>query len=310
MTNYNPLISVIMNCYNSRAYLKEAIDSIFSQTYQNFEIIFWDNASTDDSAVIAKSFGDKVKYFRGEKNVSLGEARNFALEKISGELIAFLDCDDLWFPTKLEKQVKLFEKKSIGLVFSDTIFFNEDGDVKQLYKNGFYITGLCFNDLFTDYFLSLETVIIRASVLKELKYWFDPRFHMIEEADFFCRIALNYELAMIPEVLAKWRIHKRSWTWEKQYLFPVEREMMLNTYIETIPEFSKKYENEIIKFRKFIRFGKAKAKWSGGLGKEARELIRGDISTNLKSLALYILTFFPKNKVDRFLNILGKGDFN
>ena len=91
-----PLVSVIMNCYNSDRYLREAIDSVFAQSYQNWEIIFFDNASTDQSAEIAKSYGPKLRYFRGESTVLLGAARNRAFEKAAGQYFAFLDCDDIW----------------------------------------------------------------------------------------------------------------------------------------------------------------------------------------------------------------------
>ena len=62
-----PLVSVIMNCYNGEKYLREAIDSIYAQTYTNWEIIFWDNASTDNSAEIAKLSDSRLKYFYGEE---------------------------------------------------------------------------------------------------------------------------------------------------------------------------------------------------------------------------------------------------
>ena len=68
MSNHNPLVSIIMNCYNSDKYLREAIDSVYAQTFQNWEIIFWDNASTDKSPNIAQSYDEKIKYFRSEKN--------------------------------------------------------------------------------------------------------------------------------------------------------------------------------------------------------------------------------------------------
>ena len=97
-----PLVSVIMNCYNSDSYLKEAIDSIYAQTYSNWEIIFWDNASTDKSSDIAKSYDNKVKYYKAESTTSLGEARFLAVEKSIGEYLAFLDCDDYWLPEKLK----------------------------------------------------------------------------------------------------------------------------------------------------------------------------------------------------------------
>ena len=80
-TSYQPLISVIMNCYNGAKFLEEAIDSIYSQTYSNWEIIFWDNASTDDSASIAKSYDDRLKYHLALETTPLGEARDLALKK-------------------------------------------------------------------------------------------------------------------------------------------------------------------------------------------------------------------------------------
>ena len=100
MVNEEPLVSIIMNCYNSDRFLNEAIDSVYSQTYQNWEIIFWDNASTDTSAIIAKSYDERVKYHFESKTTSLGKARNLAVKKASGKYIAFLDCDDLWLPQK------------------------------------------------------------------------------------------------------------------------------------------------------------------------------------------------------------------
>ena len=74
--NNTPLVSVIVNCFNGERYLKEAIESVYAQSYDNWEIIFWDNASTDGSAKIAKSYDKKLKYFLAEKTVCLGEARN------------------------------------------------------------------------------------------------------------------------------------------------------------------------------------------------------------------------------------------
>ena len=108
--NSLPEVSVIMNCYNCSKYLKEAIDSVYAQTYQDWEIVFWDNASSDNSAEIAKRYNNKLKYFHAEITIPLGQARNRAIEKAKGKYIAFLDCDDVWLPEKLEKQVKVFCK--------------------------------------------------------------------------------------------------------------------------------------------------------------------------------------------------------
>src|SRR3989338_6378909 len=100
-----PLVSVIMNCYNGEQYLREAIDSVYAQTYKNWEIIFWYNASTDDTQRIATSYDSRLKYFRADVNTPLGQARNMALKKATGIYIAFLDSDDVHLPCALQRQV-------------------------------------------------------------------------------------------------------------------------------------------------------------------------------------------------------------
>jgi len=96
-----PTVSILMNCLNGARYLREALDSVFAQTYTDWEILFWDDASTDESAKIAKSYGRKLRYFRGLGGMPLGYSRNCGLEKARGEYLAFLDCDDVWLPTHL-----------------------------------------------------------------------------------------------------------------------------------------------------------------------------------------------------------------
>ena len=100
-----PKVSVIMNCFNGEKYLRESLDSIFCQTYEDWEIIFWDNASTDGTQQIATSYDSRLKYFRAEVNTPLGSARNMALEKATATYVAFLDSDDYWQKKKLEIQV-------------------------------------------------------------------------------------------------------------------------------------------------------------------------------------------------------------
>ena len=86
--NNQPLVSIIMNCYNGEVYLKESIESVLSQTYENWELIFWDNKSEDKSEKIFKSYNEKrFKYYYASQHTILYEARNFAIEKISGEFI-------------------------------------------------------------------------------------------------------------------------------------------------------------------------------------------------------------------------------
>ena len=96
-----PLVSIIMNCYNGQKYLENSVRSVLKQTYRNWELIFWDNCSTDNSSKIIKKFKDKrIKYFRGNKLVNLYSARNLAVKKAKGIFVSFLDTDDWLIPSK------------------------------------------------------------------------------------------------------------------------------------------------------------------------------------------------------------------
>ena len=114
-----PLVSIIINCYNGETFLREAIDSVIAQTYENWELVFWDNQSTDSTREIVESYNNpKIKYFYAPDHTPLGEARNLAVEKANGEYINFLDADDVWSPNKLEEQVKLLVPGEVELVYT------------------------------------------------------------------------------------------------------------------------------------------------------------------------------------------------
>ena len=127
MLNKNPLVSVIMNCHNGEKFLKESINSLMSQTYKNWELIFWDNKSFDNSKKIIKKFKDKrIKYFKSEKFRNLYHSRNLAIKKAKGKYIGFLDVDDLWERTKLKKQMKHFLKnQNIKIIYSNFFLINQ-----------------------------------------------------------------------------------------------------------------------------------------------------------------------------------------
>ena len=290
-----PLVSVIMNCYNGEKYLSEAIDSIYTQTYNNWEIIFWDNASTDRSADIAKSYDSKLRYFRGEETIPLGSARNKALEMCRGKFIAFLDCDDLWMPGKLEKQIPLFQDPEVGLVFCDGVYFNEFGQSKIFYSSQPYAVGWCFSMLLSQYFLSMPTTVIRRSALDSLDYWFDPRFQISEEADLFRRIGYSWKLAMSKDILAKWRVHESSWTWTKYNLVPQEVSLMLAEYSRIFPRFRKRFAKEISDLNMQIRIDGAFQLLREGNSSKARKNLSPYKMLNKKAFIFYMMTILPRN---------------
>lgn len=299
-----PLVSVIMNCLDGERYLREAIDSVYAQTYPNWEIIFWDNASTDSSGEIARSYDERLRYFRGAETVPLGAARNRALEQVRGEYIAFLDCDDLWLPQKLEKQVPLFENPKVGIAFCDTIYFNDQGEQERLYGRKKYCVGHCFSAMFTNYFLSLPSVVVRRKALAEQQEWFDLRFNMNEDPDLLLRIAYKWEIAMVADPLAKWRMHPASLTWRHGSQFADEYEAMLDKYQGIFPEFSTRFAVEIRQLKVTIALIRARNSWMSGNPAAARKQVAPHIFSNIRALIYYTITFFPRDIANAIINKL------
>ena len=139
----------------------------------------------------------------------------------------------------------------------------------------------------------METVIIRKKCLQDLDHNFDERFSMIEEYDFFLRILVKWKLEYVDQVLAKWRIHPESWTWKKAKLFPIEREMMIDKFINVINNFENDYKEEIeaLKIRGLIN--KFEILWSQNKNNLARKYLKNHIFYNKKIFSLYFLSFFP-----------------
>jgi glycosyltransferase involved in cell wall biosynthesis len=214
--NEHPEVSVIMNCLNGSKYLREAIESVYAQTYNNWEIIFWDNASTDNSSQIARSYDSKLRYFRGETTVPVGEARNLALQKAQGQYAAFLDCDDLWFPSKLEKQVPLFEKdQKVGVVYSNCDIIDEKGRI--IIKNimdGQFFEGNAFASIFRNMIIpAWPTVTMRKSFIESVGGFVS--YSQADDLDILLKIAYIATFAAAKETLASYRIHSNQLS--KQY---------------------------------------------------------------------------------------------
>ena len=259
------LVSVIMNGHNAASYLRLAIGSVLAQTYPHWEIVFWDNRSRDETAAIVREYSEpRLRYFLAPSFTPLGEARNRAIREAQGEFIAFLDCDDIWLPEKLERQLPLFDDPEVGLVYSDTIFFNGRGDEKRAYGGILPGRGSCFRQLLGRYFLSMETVVLRRTALESQVDWFDPRFNMIEEADLFRRIAHDWKIDGIAEALARWRTHASSWTFKHIDLFRKETVLMLERYRRLYPGFNEDYADEISVLMDVVALTEARDAWLKG----------------------------------------------
>ena len=212
LRNNQPLVSVIMNCFNGEKYLRDAIDSVISQTYKNWEIIFWDNQSNDKSAKIFKDYkDDRLKYYLAASHIEiLYKARNYALKKANGEFIAFLDVDDWWLPEKLEKQIPLFDDPEVGLVYGNVWLFFEKKNKKKIYKKGNLPTGKILNELLNDYVIGSPTYVIRKKSLESLKYYFNDNFNIIGDFDINIRLSANWKVQCVQSAVALVTRHDKN----------------------------------------------------------------------------------------------------
>lgn len=268
-----PAVSVIMNCLNCSKYLREAIDSVYAQTYKDWEIIFWDNTSTDSSAEIAKSYDERLRYFRSDETVPLGKARNWAIEKAKGEYIAFLDCDDIWLPEKLERQIPLFIDSQVGLVYSDAFHFLDGTKYAySTYEVDFHIKkGYIFGNLLKNLGLTLSTIIIRKNILNNIP-WFPEDMIYGEELDLILRIAHYWKIDVIPEPLARYRIHDANITVNAIESSYKERELILERLIQFIPNVMDGHKEEIEYFQDQNKLFRGHALWFKGNKQQARQI--------------------------------------
>ena len=303
-----PLVSIIINCYNSEKYIKQTIDSVLSQTYDNWEIIFYDNASTDNTREII-SFYNNVNFiiFTSPNNILLGAARNEAIKLAKGEYIAFLDSDDYWHPNKLEKQILIFQENlNTGLVYTDAIYFNTSEKKMRLYEYRKYYIGNCIQPLLLDYFLCMSSCMIKKSIIINYNIEFDNNLLVCEDPDYFIQIALRSDFSYCDFPLTYYRIHDKSLTAQNRELFFTELSYImdkLSSYVYSEKKIS--FILNLAKKRNIIN--KSKYYWSiNETNKAFRELTYNFRFNNFKyillfcipySLVLYIYKIIHPNRV-------------
>ncbi|MCL0054240.1 glycosyltransferase, partial [Dehalococcoidia bacterium] len=291
-----PEVSIVINCLNGERHLRETLDSALAQTLDDWEIIFWDNASTDRTAEIATSYGEKVRYFRSESTTPLSQARSWAFEKARGKYIAILDSDDIWLPQKLERQVELFESNAeLGLVYCDSLMFDSGGDRYSLFQGGSPKRGHVFGDLLARNFMFTSTMMFRRSALQQLDHVFDVSFTRVQDYELTLRVAYHFPIDYVDEPLCKWRMFQDSPEWQKwkNSLIPrvFEVKAAVEKIIERYPDIKDNYSTAVAAFYNRMDYGFGVTSWQLGKPSEARQYLSRHL--NQKKFAfVYLCTFF------------------
>ena len=208
MKENQKLVSIILNCYNGEKYLKDAIETVKNQSYENWELIFWDNKSTDKSKKIFNYYkNDKFKYFQSIKHTTLYEARNLALKECKGEFIAFIDTDDLWELNKLKEQIRFFDDKEVGVVYGNMWILNERLNKKKIFSKNKLITGKISKKIISDYKIGIIASVIRKKVLTENKLFFEGIYNHIGDFDLFVKLSKICKFEATQEPVATYRVH-------------------------------------------------------------------------------------------------------
>jgi len=214
-----PSVSVIIPLYNSEKFIGDTLDSVLSQTYQDFEIIAVDDGSIDNTSSAVRIKNDsRIRYIRQE-NAGISAARNRGIAEAKGDYIAFIDHDDKWLPDKLETQFSVLKNDiRAGLVFSNAHIIDSSG---RRSNNFFNITkpssGMVFERLLEGNFIPVLTTVVRKDVFDEVGL-FDQRYRIAEDWDMFLRISLKYPVIYVNRPLAEYRVHGSSFSKNRELL--------------------------------------------------------------------------------------------
>ncbi|WP_195939936.1 glycosyltransferase family 2 protein [Romboutsia sp. 1001713B170131_170501_G6] len=216
------LVSIITPMYNSGKFIRNTIESVLKQTYEDWEMIIVDDCSKDESPEIVKSYtkkDERIKYIRVSENKGVSNARNVALKNASGRYIAFLDSDDIWEITKLEKQIRFMKEKNCAISFTSYELINEEN--QKLNKVVGVPKSVDYKTLLKGNVLGCLTVVIDKSKLN-----FDIKMSGVRHEDYVLWLSIlkrGYIAYGLDEVLAQYRksltslsgnkIKSAMWTW-------------------------------------------------------------------------------------------------
>ena len=240
-----PLVSIIVNCKNGEKYLNQALDSVLKQTYSNWELIFFDNFSSDNSKKILMDYKEfRFKYFLNDNETNLSVARNRAIKKAKGKIITILDHDDWWDRNKLKNQVECFKNNQIDLVFSDFYLYYQNFNKTKLIKSK--IKGNLYSSIINNYNLGINTFAFNANIFK--KYSFDENYHIIGDYSLIFELSKTVKWKRINKPTSYYRIHSSNETTKNELPHINELEhWYLNKFIvfEKNERYKKKIANKI-----------------------------------------------------------------
>ncbi|WP_018343570.1 glycosyltransferase family 2 protein [Cytophaga aurantiaca] len=229
-----PLVTVIALSYNHAPYIKEALESVYNQTYSNIELIIVDDASTDASAAVIEEYiqGRSVQFFKNDINAGNCRSFNNAFALAKGAYIIDFALDDLMYSTRIEKQVALFQQsdKKTGVVFTNVDLIDINGKVLSPHYPAFHHKshpskipeGNVFDAVLSQYYINPVGMMVRREVFEKLNGYDESLAY--EDFDFWIRSSRIVEYRYIPEILSAKRnvpasLSSGFYTSHKEFMF-------------------------------------------------------------------------------------------
>lgn len=209
-----PLVSVIMPAYNAERFISIAVESVLHQTLTDWELLIMDDCSTDSTPEIIAAFAaldPRIKAHRNLENVGVAKTRNHALSLSTGTYIAFLDSDDFWHPTKLEKQVALMQKTGAGLCYTSYALVDERGTP---IRNDYLVPEtVSFQQLLKENVIGCSTVVLSAGLMEQRR--FNTDYYHEDYVLWLHLLQDGVVAAGCPQVLTDWRYQETSRSFNK-----------------------------------------------------------------------------------------------
>ena len=288
----DPLVSVVIPTYNNARFVVEAVESVLAQTYDRYEVIAVDDGSTDDTLERLSRFGPPVRTL-SQENQGPPFARNTGIRAGTGELVAFLDSDDLWLPDKLERSVAaLTADPEAGVVYTN--FRMHELETGLRYQVPTYrMSGRMAQNLFRECRgVSTSTIVCRRECFDKVGL-FDEELFRAQDWDLFIRLAEAFPFRFVPEVLTERRLHAASLSIRHRDLYREYNLRVIEKAAARRPDLYGPLKPDALA-RAYCRFGlDAYARLD--MPAARRDFLRSIRSrVNVQAADYYVRTFLPK----------------
>jgi glycosyltransferase involved in cell wall biosynthesis len=290
-----------MPVYNGEKYLRRSVESVFAQTYRPIELVAVDDGSTDGSAELLASYGDRLVLVRQE-NAGVSRARNAGIRSARGELVAFLDQDDWWLPEKVQRQVDCFGADSrLGLVHTATVHFDE---ARSAFVGGSppeaaALAGACYERLLLRNAIYNSSVMVRQCVFTTVG-GMDTTIpgNSVQDYELWLRIARQFPFGFVAEPLTVWRLHPGQGYWNRRKML-TEELRLLERY--TSGRFTGPLRPRFARLLEELGLAHLEARESAPARRYFGRALRTQPSR--RNAMLYALSFLPGGCAERLLHL-------